>query len=152
MSDGSFRSNLWKFKLPAELEVGMCYEYRVRFSQWIFMLPTVFVLEVAFRVYQAATGLSVTTNNLNFLVLLMAVVIYLPVELSKRKRVKNFNMTVEEERLVVKTGQVSAEYAFTRIGGGYVPSLSPTIFESSERFGSSERSIVIDRRFLVKCL
>ena len=148
MISGVEASRFTKFKLPPELQNGSEFEYRLPSPIIYFAMFALLFVTLTGRIYDIFHGRDVFMGSVTIFVTVIVGCTFWSTEGTKRRRMVGVKIRVQNETIVVETSHGTHEYLLDKLKGHLEPNLRPTAFQGAEAFGSSEKSILINRRFL----
>jgi hypothetical protein len=148
MAEGVSASKLRSYRVPTELETGNKYIYKFKSNHRYLhlMLFGGFVL-IPGTLYKIGHHASGNQYWPSIVILAGFLLLHFLSSLTSFSK-SGDTVEVSEEEIIVTSKKKSIAFAFNRLESFLIPSLEPVPFQGAEIFGTKEKSVIIDRRFL----
>jgi hypothetical protein len=150
MTEGKDSQSLIQYKVPVELVEGgsFIYEYKAQ-KLFLAIYFALLCLLMVFSVYDLAHKKDVLLATIRLILFSMMLCLHGITEWSKIDRSHGVSLKIVGGQIIVNSNGKTTTYQLQRLKEFNEPNLRPTLFEGSEKYGTAESSIEIDRRFLV---
>lgn len=153
MSRGPQHSLLTKYKVPVDLAEGETYEYRLGAKNLISPFSMIFGLCFALiplNLYSMYKHQDLPMGILRLVPVALLLAVAFIAEATKRNLTNKTKIRIHDQTVEVESPKGVSKFPLQKVGDDLKPSMAPIAFTGAEYYGTEEKSIQIDRRFLVK--